>query len=115
MSERSPPTKKTDPVIPVQRVTLDLKTATALLLVVVSGVISTVAGVHKMSSDLKTEMLRMESRWVERVAEVETRIRTEMSELERSLPPPQVTERFKFLEHRLDSIESRIGMPNGGN
>jgi len=114
MSERSPPEQKTTSVVPVQKVTLDLKTATAMVIVIVSGVVSTIAGIHKMSSDLRSDMMGLEARWVERVAQVETRVRGELNDLERRLPPPQVTQRFEFLEHRLDRIESRVGMPHNG-
>ena len=100
---------------PVQKVTLDLKTAAAMVIVIISGVVSTIAGIHKMSSDLRSDMMSLEARWVERVVEVESRIRQELRELERRLPPPHVTQRFEFLEHRLDQIETKIGMPKNGN
>jgi hypothetical protein len=92
----------------VQRVTLDIKTAVAALVIIVAGVTATVGGLHMIANDLRYEMKQLDEKWQQRVLGLEERLRGELKDLADSMPPPEVQIQLDHLERANADLKTEV-------
>lgn len=91
---------------PLTRATFDLKTFFSLLGIVVAGVATTVASLYSVQLNMRSELVDMDRRWIERTAQVEERVRVEIKALREDLTTPEVREKLIDLSARIDRLEN---------
>ena len=110
--------KVDEPKIPLQRVTLDIKTALAAISTIVVGVVVTVGSLYAIASSLTNKMTQLELNWQKQSAEsekawqtrilgVEERLRADIRDLEKNIPPREVRDKLEDFEHRLRALEAK--------
>lgn len=103
---------------PVQKVTIDLKTAVAAICVVAAGVASTIGGIYSIGANIRSEMRQLDDRWQDRIlkvqsiieydiSNVESEFKSEFKELKANISPPKVEYRLSNLEERVKYLEGR--------
>lgn len=91
---------------PLTRVTFDLKTFFSLLGIVVAGVATTVASLYSVQLNMRSELVDMDRRWIERTAQVEERVRVEIKALRESLTTPEVKSKLAEIDNRIERLEN---------
>ncbi len=100
---------------PLTRVTFDLKTFFSLLGIVVAGVATTVASLYSVQLNMRSELVDMDRRWIERTAQVEERVRVEIKALREDLTTPEVKGKLAEIDKRIERLENIQIINHPGN